>query len=895
MERPGLMRICCLLPLIGVVACVGPDTPDFGKYTPDTGKPDQDDSQPTDDSDTQQESRDDSVPPDDSGQDSGGFDEPGDVTAEADGSSPDIDIDLTDASGESNKDQEFYLVVTNTGASSNGFRLKYKASTGANGPHGARGQAPAAQPPRSYGNRAVPPPPPALEEADIGNKKEEFLVRDDFADEYSYAPVLGTLWALRDNVSIWVDDDVAIDWDYECDGLIDVYAPYDSYGFDNCDLAITAEVLDTNIIPNTRALFGQESDIDGDGRVSVLITPVLNAITLTGDDETAYDKVLSSYAEPAVDLTEFNERSNPGSDEQEVIYVFAPDPYGFLNPNAPVTIDAYNSYQVAAEVARSFTYLISYNQHVLVNEGTGENDWLNDAMGTLAADLCGFGATYYTDVWDYLDAPHLYPLVTDSSGSIVTLDRGAQYLFARWLYDYSESQAAGNGTTVFQAIMSSSDTGVDAILDGTGEYNFGELVLKWQMALLTTGVVDGDGNPLVDPTEYPPYAPIEIISAPPSAPNGHFGANGYQVGVNLRGLNTPGALGHTETPEELPTKEIRLDGPDDYIYTPGFSFYGWMKDNYASQIIKLTGINYDQATAQIQAEDAGLAVAVVRWFDPINPDYSIENIYSPTDVNRISLPHLPVDGGIIRGVGELSAPGSTTTVGEEGEEEGIVMDTDQWLLDLTDRAIGQEVHVVAWIDRHFADSSGSPSPDDPWIAVAPAELVPAPTVYDTKASACTGTGSALDFGFPTSLLSYLYLQKILSSEMYSDSLIEDYCGEKQADPTDCSNDWDQDGVLDTEEPEPASFYEQVVVEQCTFNGGNLPSQVYSTDWLDIDELDEDDTPSANIAIGAGGHSGATGEEGYVELVVEGGKQYVIVIGSATGDTGVYEFSVREVL
>lgn len=894
------------LPLL--VACGNTKEPGYGTYTPDTGRTDHDDSQVTDD--TGQTHSDDTTDTNDSQHTGGGdsdsaaFDEPGDLVENPDGGSEDLLFDLTDASGDSNKGQEFYLVVANSAESSQGFRVKYQPSSGAsptpppapsarNLRHSPR--APLISSRHQGGNVPVVIPPPPISSTDVGSLKDEFLVRDSLTDDQSYSSVLATLWAVGTNVSIWVDDDVPIDWDYECDGIIDVPSKFDAFGFDNCDLNITAQVLDTNIIPNARTLFGEESDIDGDGRVSVLITPVLNGITLTSDDEDDFDQVLSSYAEPAVDLTDFNERTNPGSDEKEVIYVFAPDPYGFYNPNALVTIDSYNSYEVAAEVARSFTYLISYNQHVLINGGAAEDDWLNDAMGTLAADLCGFGASYYEDVWSYLDAPHLYPLVTDSTGSLEALERGSQYLFARWLYDYAEAQGEGNGATVFHAIMQSAETGTDAVLDGVGETNFGELVLKWQIALLTTGLTDGSGAPLVDVTLYPPYAPAEIISAPTSNPGTHYGANGYQVGINIRGLNTPGADGHTDAPTSLVEHEVRLDGPDDYIYTPGFAFYGWMDKNYASQFIKLTGINYDRAEALVQANDPGVLAAVIRWNDPVTPDYTIESVYSPTDVNRIALPALPMDGSIIRGVGELSPSGSTDSVSSEGKTSETVDDTDQWVLDLSDRPPGQEVHVIVWLDRHFADTDGNSCPSDPWIAVAPVEDLPAPTVYDTVDSACTAGGNSLAFGFPTSLLSYLYAQDILSSTMYPAKDMIEVCGVPATGATDCTNDWDQDGVLDEDEPLPTSFYEQVLVQECKNNGGTLPTTTYSASWLDVDELDEDSDVTSNIADGAGGKSGATGEEGYVEAILQGGRQYAVVVGSGSGDTGPYEISLREVL
>lgn len=891
-----------------VAACRGDQPPTFKPDDPDANI---DDSSGSDssggDSDTQGGDSDSQGGDSDSqgGDDSGNFDDPGDVVVEGGGTEEDLAIDLTDASGDSNQGQEFYLIVANTGETELGFRIRYEP-TAADAPAGA--PALPAAPRRAIGTKPGPMhrggpqaarlPAIPLVDADVGAVHEEFLVRNDLEDDLSYSPVLATLWALGDNVAIWVDDDVALDWDFDCDGVIDQPSQYDSYGFDNCDLSTIATTIDDNIIPNTRALFGaQESDIDEDGRVSILITPILNSITTTSEDETDHERILYSYAEPAVDLTDFNERTNPGSDEQEVIYVFAPDPYGFYNREAPVTIDAYTGYQVNAEVARSFTTLVSYNQHVLVNEGEAEEDWLNDAMGTLAADLCGFNATYYEDIWDYLDAPHLYPLVTESSGELTALDRGGQYLFARWLYDYSEAMTGeGAGQLIFSQIIQSTDIGTDAVSNAVGG-TFGELVLKWQIALLTTGVTDDAGDPLVDPAEYPPYAPSEVLSAPPANPGGHYGANGYQVGVNIRGLNVPAADGHTDAPLALTANAIQLDGPDDYIFTPGFAFYGYTDGNYAAQIIKLTGINYDQATTLIQAQESGLVASVIRWNDPINPEYSIENIFSPTDVNHIPLPALPASGAIIRGVGELSGSGVADKVSDEGIEEATVFDTDQWLLDLTDRAIGEEIDVAIWMDRHFEDTEGTPCPEDPWIAVVPVEDLPAPTVYDVRSSECVGGGTPLPFQFPTSVLTYLYYQQFLPTAMYGEDL-EDYCGTAPEDSgliLDCSNDWDGDGVIDADEPAPQSLYEQIRVTQCAANGNVEPADPYSSDWMDIDELDEDDDPTATISIGAGGRSGAEGEEAYVEVTLEGGRQYVIVVGAGSGDTGPYEISMRQVL
>ena len=138
------------------------------------------------------------------------------------------------------------------------------------------------------------------------------------------------------------------------------------------------------------------------------------------------------------------------SDEQEVIYVHAPDPYGFLNAYAPVTIEAYTGLDLAAEIARAYTRLVSFNNKVLSGTGAGEADetWVQEGLASLAADLTGFGAVNYGAVWDYMDAPHLVSLVADDDVSVISSAGiwGSQYLFLRWLMDNVEPKDITQGT-----------------------------------------------------------------------------------------------------------------------------------------------------------------------------------------------------------------------------------------------------------------------------------------------------------------------------------------------------------------------------------------------------------------------------------------------------------------
>ena len=64
-------------------------------------------------------------------------------------------------------------------------------------------------------------PPPPYTSNDIGFARKEYKVRDSLDDEDSYEKIEAILWAVGTNVNIWVDESVYIDWDFECDGVID--------------------------------------------------------------------------------------------------------------------------------------------------------------------------------------------------------------------------------------------------------------------------------------------------------------------------------------------------------------------------------------------------------------------------------------------------------------------------------------------------------------------------------------------------------------------------------------------------------------------------------------------------------------------------------------------------
>ena len=283
---------------------------------------------------------------------------------------------------------------------------------------------------------------------------KDFRVLNSLSSVTTYADIEGRLR--------YMDDDVLIYVDTEMDGSSDL---------DDEDIAEVAANFSGHALPKARSLFGEESDVNGDDRISIVMTPVLNRICLSSGIVTGFFFPGDLYAQ---------DNTNPASNEQEIFYTLVPDP--FAKHCRSLGIDFTIKNILPGVLAHEFQHMVSFNQHVLVSRGVTEEPWLNEALSHLAEDLTGFGQENYARVKLFLDQSNSTSLIPAGLPSLA--ERGMSYLFLRYLYEQSD-----NPNQFINDLLQTNQTGVGNIEEGLSDNHsvfstFTRSLAYWQVALI---------------------------------------------------------------------------------------------------------------------------------------------------------------------------------------------------------------------------------------------------------------------------------------------------------------------------------------------------------------------------------------------------------------------------
>ena len=165
-----------------------------------------------------------------------------------------------------------------------------------------------------------------------------------------------------------------------------------------------------DIITNT---YGGPSDVDNDNKVLFLFTHLVDQV----------GGVAGFYSSGSLFTTS---RGGDGNVADMM----------FISPTREIA-----SYE--ALLAHEFQHLISFNQHVLVQNGDSEETWLNEGLSHVAEDLVGghIDGGNADLVADFMNNPERYALTGDAS--LNSGIRGAAYLFVRGLMESFGSDVPG--------------------------------------------------------------------------------------------------------------------------------------------------------------------------------------------------------------------------------------------------------------------------------------------------------------------------------------------------------------------------------------------------------------------------------------------------------------------
>lgn len=285
----------------------------------------------------------------------------------------------------------------------------------------------------------------------------------------SFVQAPATARSVGDRVAIYLDD-AAPAPGYDVGGLDSLSALFDNF-----------------LYPIDTVAFGRESDVDANGVVIVLLTQRVNELSPNCDVTL---QVILGYFFGADLLPRSS--SNPGSNEAEIFYGLVP---GAVQ-NCTVSKEEATR-RLPPTFIHEFQHMISFNQHFLVRGGNPEDTWLNEGLSHFAEEL---GARQVPDAlcptgdcandflsegnlpnaFAYLESPEDFFLIEPGNSSGELEERGANWLFVRWLSDHFASDTI-LGTSFTRALVATNQVGSLNVATRTG-VDFSTLVGEWQLA-----------------------------------------------------------------------------------------------------------------------------------------------------------------------------------------------------------------------------------------------------------------------------------------------------------------------------------------------------------------------------------------------------------------------------
>lgn len=285
--------------------------------------------------------------------------------------------------------------------------------------------------------------------------QQTFRVLASLSSTGSYTEVAATVMCVTEHLVVVLDDD-------------DTGALTSEDIQDLCARSETAAAMDVDIL-------GEASDVNGDGHITYLWTHRVNQLGAQGGGiVTGFFYAADLY--PRTD-------GNPVSNEQEIVFALIPDPSGQYGSAISKSFAINNL--LTAVLPHEIQHAISYNQHVLLRGGATERTWLNEALSHNMECATGYCQENPSRVSLYLTSTASTSLVSGGSASLK--QRGASFLFIRYLYEQST-----DGSAFLNRMVSTDKTDVEnieAAFAGTDASfdQFGEFFFRWAITVGVSG------------------------------------------------------------------------------------------------------------------------------------------------------------------------------------------------------------------------------------------------------------------------------------------------------------------------------------------------------------------------------------------------------------------------
>lgn len=271
--------------------------------------------------------------------------------------------------------------------------------------------------------------------------QQTFRVLNSFSSSDSYETVTATLRYQNDVFQFYVDD-------------------RDADSLTGEDLALLAEDYSA-VIPKEREFYGNESDVNGDGRFAVLFTRVVNGLGASSGG------IVTGFFY-AIDL--FDESQYPMSNEMEVFYTFVPDPSGALGPTISHAFALSNI--LPGVLPHEYQHMISFNQHYFTNGGSAESGWLNEGLSHLAEDVYNEDGAGYMAAAGLENPARVASYLSNVSNICFSCgtslnQRGGSYLFLRYLYEQAEAgnlSGASSGAEFIRRLLDTSQRSINNVI-----------------------------------------------------------------------------------------------------------------------------------------------------------------------------------------------------------------------------------------------------------------------------------------------------------------------------------------------------------------------------------------------------------------------------------------------